>query len=86
AIEGLLISQTNNKLYVAPVQVTLDKSGHSDSEGKFFSSIWPNLKSNLSGFEDGLEIIFIWITSESDTDVTVEKMSAEISIDIYLSL
>ncbi|CAG8484660.1 7266_t:CDS:2, partial [Acaulospora colombiana] len=78
AIDGLLISQTNNKLYVAPIEVTLDKSGHSDSEVKFFSSIWPNLKSNLPGFEDGLEIIFIWITSESDTDVTVEIKSRKI--------
>ncbi|CAG8722695.1 11336_t:CDS:2, partial [Acaulospora morrowiae] len=75
AIDGLLISQTNNKLYVAPVQITLDKSSHSDSEGKFFSSVWPNLKSNLSCFEDRLEIIFIWITNESDTDVTVESKS-----------
>ncbi|CAG8643231.1 4952_t:CDS:2 [Ambispora gerdemannii] len=75
AIDVLLISQTNNKLYVAPVQVTLDKSSHSDSEGKFFSSIWPNLKSNLSGFEDRLKIIFIWITSKSDTDLTVESKS-----------
>ncbi|CAG8559834.1 42296_t:CDS:2 [Gigaspora margarita] len=72
AIDGLLISKTNNKLYVAPIQITLDKSGHSDSEGIFFSNIWPNLKSTLSGLEDGLEIIFIWITSESDTDVAVE--------------
>ncbi|CAG8556996.1 5414_t:CDS:2 [Paraglomus brasilianum] len=72
AIDGLLISQTNNKLYVAPVQITLDKSSHSDFEGKFFSSIWPNLNPNLSG---ELEIIFIWITSESNTDVPVESKS-----------
>ncbi|CAG8624233.1 4022_t:CDS:2, partial [Scutellospora calospora] len=72
AIDGLLISKTNNKLYIAPIQITLDKSSHSDSEGIFFSNIWPNLKSTLSDFEDGLEIIFIWITSESDTDVEVE--------------
>ncbi|CAG8606212.1 6144_t:CDS:2, partial [Diversispora eburnea] len=77
AIDGLLISKTNNKLYVAPIQITFDKSSHSDSEGIFFSSIWPNLKSNISGFEDGLEIIFIWITSESDTDVKVDIKSKE---------
>jgi len=50
AIDGLLISKTNNELYVAPIQIAFDKSSHSDSEGIFFSSIWPNLKSNLSGF------------------------------------
>ncbi|RHZ86647.1 hypothetical protein Glove_48g39 [Diversispora epigaea] len=33
AIDGLLISKTNNKLYVAPIQITLDKSSHSNSEG-----------------------------------------------------
>ncbi|RHZ84084.1 hypothetical protein Glove_85g77 [Diversispora epigaea] len=71
AIDGLLISKTNNKLYVAPIQITFDISSHSDSEDIFFSSIWPNLKSNLSVFENRLEIIFIWITSESDTDVKV---------------
>ncbi|CAG8672831.1 5088_t:CDS:2, partial [Acaulospora colombiana] len=75
AIDGLLISQTNNKLYIAPIQITLDKSSHSDSEGNFFSSIWPNLKSNLSGFEDRLEIIFIWITSKSNTDMKMERKS-----------
>ncbi|CAG8699468.1 3244_t:CDS:2, partial [Acaulospora morrowiae] len=62
-------------LYVAPIRITLDKSGHSDSEGKIFSSIWSNLKSNLSGFEDGLEIIFIWITSKSGTDTKMERKS-----------
>ncbi|CAG8834424.1 11663_t:CDS:2, partial [Gigaspora margarita] len=72
AIDGLLISEMNNKLYVAAIQITLDKSSHSDSEGIFFSNIWPNLKSTLSGLEGGLEIIFIWITSKSDTDVIVE--------------
>ncbi|CAG8593909.1 20149_t:CDS:2, partial [Racocetra fulgida] len=72
AIDGLIISKTNNKLYVAPIQITLDKGSHSDSEGIFFSNIWPNLKSTLLGLEDGLEIIFIWITSKSDTDVIVE--------------
>ncbi|RHZ66308.1 hypothetical protein Glove_308g2 [Diversispora epigaea] len=71
-IDGLLISNSKDKLYVAPIQITFDKSIHSDSESKFFSSIWPNLKSNLSGFEDRLEIMFIWITSESDTDVKVD--------------
>ncbi|RIB06860.1 hypothetical protein C2G38_2046468 [Gigaspora rosea] len=72
AIDGLLILKTNNKLYVAPIQITLDKRNHSNSEEIFFSSIWPNLKSTLSGFEDGLEIIFIWITSKSDADEIVE--------------
>ncbi|RHZ59536.1 hypothetical protein Glove_363g49 [Diversispora epigaea] len=72
AIDGLLISKIKNKLYVAPIQITFDKNSHSDSESKFFSSIWPNLKSNLSGFEGELKIIFIWITSKSDTDVKVD--------------
>ncbi|CAB5179533.1 unnamed protein product [Rhizophagus irregularis] len=72
AIDGLLISQTKDKLYVAPVQITLNKDNHSDSERKFFSSIWPNIKPTLSSFEDKLEIMFIWITHRSETDESVE--------------
>uniref|UniRef100_U9UR05 Crinkler effector protein N-terminal domain-containing protein n=1 Tax=Rhizophagus irregularis (strain DAOM 181602 / DAOM 197198 / MUCL 43194) TaxID=747089 RepID=U9UR05_RHIID len=77
AIDGLLISQTKDKLYVAPVQITLNKDNHSDSERKFFSSIWPNLKPNLSSFEDKLEIMFIWITHRSGTDESVECITKE---------
>ncbi|RIB24120.1 hypothetical protein C2G38_2032125 [Gigaspora rosea] len=60
------------------ITITLDKSSHSNSEEIFFSSIWPNLKSTLSGYEDGLEIIFIWITSKSDADEIVEINSRKI--------
>ncbi|EXX67380.1 uncharacterized protein OCT59_004648 [Rhizophagus irregularis] len=77
AIDGLLILQTKDKLYVAPVQITLNKDNHSDSERKFFSSIWPNLKPNLSNFEDKLEIMFIWITHRSETDESVECITKE---------
>ncbi|KAF0541712.1 hypothetical protein F8M41_005199 [Gigaspora margarita] len=72
AIDGLLFLKTNNKLYIAPIQITLDKNRHSNSEEIFFSNIWPNLKSTLSGFEDELEILFIWITNKSDADEIVE--------------
>ncbi|RGB23542.1 hypothetical protein C1646_748171 [Rhizophagus diaphanus] len=77
AIDGLLILQTKDKLYIAPVQITLNKDNHSDSERKFFSSIWPNLKPNLSSFEDKLEIMFIWITHRSETDELVECITKE---------
>jgi hypothetical protein len=71
SIDGLLAHYTTDTLYVAPIQVTLDKEGHSDSEGAFFSSIWPELKSKIP---DGLntEVIFIWITCKNEVDEEVE--------------
>ncbi|PKC66608.1 hypothetical protein RhiirA1_511744 [Rhizophagus irregularis] len=60
-----------NTLYIAPIQITLDKETHSDSEASFFSGIWPELESKILG---GLkvEVIFIWITRENDVDYFVE--------------
>jgi hypothetical protein len=59
-------------LYIAPIQITLDKEGHSDSEGAFFSGIWPELKSNIPN-NLNVEIIFIWITQKNEADVEVAR-------------
>jgi len=71
AIDGLIVSQTKDMLYVAPIQITINKESHSDSEGEFFSSIWPKLKPNLSRY-DKLKIMFIWITHRGDTNILVD--------------
>ncbi|CAB5198875.1 unnamed protein product [Rhizophagus irregularis] len=38
-----------NTLYIAPIQITLNKETHSDSEASFFSGIWPELESKILG-------------------------------------
>ena len=58
-------------LYIALIQITLDKETHSDFETFFFSRIWPELKSKISG-DLKVEVIFIWITRENDVDSIVE--------------
>jgi hypothetical protein len=58
-------------LYIAPIQITLDKETHSDSEASFFSGIWPELSSKISG-DLKVEVIFIWITRENDVDYFIE--------------
>lgn len=58
-------------LYIAPIQITLDKENHSDSEASFFSGIWPELESKISG-DLKVEVKFIWITRENDVDSIVE--------------
>ncbi|CAG8510377.1 4399_t:CDS:10 [Funneliformis caledonium] len=58
-------------LYIALIQITLDKETHSDSEASFFSGIWPELKSKISG-DLKVEVMFIWITRENDVDDLVE--------------
>jgi hypothetical protein len=80
SIDGLItLHKLQNKkekvdkdtLYIAPIQITLDKETHSDSEASFFSGIWPELKSKISG-DLRVEVIFIWITRENDVDYFVE--------------
>lgn len=83
AIDGLIISQTKDKLYVAPIQITINKDSHSDSEGEFFSSIWPKLKPKLSRYEDKLEIMFIWITYRGDTNILVEHLNKKMRNENY---
>ena len=83
AIDGLIISQTKDILYVAPIQITLNKDGHSDSEGEFFSSIWPKLKPGLLRYTDKLAIIFIWITHRGDTNVLVDRLAKETRNENY---
>ncbi|CAB5378578.1 unnamed protein product [Rhizophagus irregularis] len=51
--------------------ITFDKEGHSDSEGAFFSGIWPELKSNIPN-NLNVVIIFIWITCKNGADEEVE--------------
>ncbi|UZO21852.1 uncharacterized protein OCT59_014236 [Rhizophagus irregularis] len=69
SIDGLLALYKTGMLYIAPIQITLDKEGHSDSEGAFFSGIWPELKSNIP---KDVVIIFIWITCKNGADEEVE--------------
>ncbi|PKK55930.1 hypothetical protein RhiirC2_764532, partial [Rhizophagus irregularis] len=59
-------------LYIAPIQITFDKEGHSDSEASFFSGIWPELKPNIPN-NLNIEVIFIWITRKNGIDEEVEK-------------
>jgi hypothetical protein len=72
SIDGLLALYKTSTLYIAPIQITLDKEGHSDSEGAFFSGIWPELKSNIPN-NLNVEIIFIWITQKNEADVEVAR-------------
>ncbi|RGB41573.1 hypothetical protein C1646_739046 [Rhizophagus diaphanus] len=61
-----------SKLYIAPIQITLDRDSHSNSEASFFSDIWPVLKLKVPSTLE-MEIIFIWITHENDVDYFVEE-------------
>ncbi|GES90603.1 hypothetical protein GLOIN_2v1786107 [Rhizophagus clarus] len=93
SIDGLLtLYKKKNKkekvdedtLYIAPIQITLDKEKHSDSEASFFSGIWPELESKISG-DLKVEVMFIWITRENDVDYFVEankKILKERTIEI----
>jgi hypothetical protein len=80
SIDGLItLHKLKNKkekvyqdtLYIVPIQITLDKETHSDSEASFFSGIWRELKSKISGDLEA-EVIFIWITRENGEDHVVE--------------
>ncbi|CAI2197808.1 826_t:CDS:2, partial [Funneliformis geosporum] len=71
SIDGLLVLYRTGTLYIAPVQITFDKKNHSDSEGAFFSEIWPELKSGINNLN--VEIIFIWITQKNEADVEVAR-------------
>ncbi|EXX59067.1 hypothetical protein GLOIN_2v1736611 [Rhizophagus irregularis DAOM 181602=DAOM 197198] len=71
SIDGLLALYKTGMLYIAPIQITFDKEGHSDSEGAFFSGIWPELKSNIPN-NLNVVIIFIWITCKNGADEEVE--------------
>lgn len=68
AIDALLIKvEKNDKfsgLYIVPIQITINKDTHPDSERSFFDSIWSLLESNLKDFEH--RIIFVWITPKSE--------------------
>ncbi|PKK59642.1 hypothetical protein RhiirC2_820485 [Rhizophagus irregularis] len=72
SIDGLLALYETNTLYIAPIQITFDKEGHSDSEASFFSGIWPELKPNIPN-NLNIEVIFIWITRKNGIDEEVEK-------------
>jgi len=77
SIDGLLALHNKSTLYIVPIQITLDKEGHSDSEEAFFSGIWPKLKSGLPN-NLNIEIIFIWITSKNGVDKEVKELVKQI--------
>jgi hypothetical protein len=58
-------------LYIVPIQITVDKETHSNSEESFFSEIWRDLKPKLPGNLEA-EVIFTWITRESSEDYIVK--------------
>jgi hypothetical protein len=71
-IDALLISyqtvQGRVKLCVAPIQVTLNKANHKNSEESFFNNIWSKIK--LPEYDD-IEIMFVWITCKNDANTAV---------------
>jgi hypothetical protein len=74
----------HDTLFIVPIQITLDKETHSDSEASFFAGIWPELKSKISG-DLRVEVIFIWITREKDVKYFVkanEKILRGRSVEI----
>ncbi|POG61805.1 hypothetical protein GLOIN_2v1786107 [Rhizophagus irregularis DAOM 181602=DAOM 197198] len=77
SIDGLLALYKTDTLYIAPIQITLDKEGHSDSEGAFFSCIWPELKSKIPD-DLNTEVIFIWITRKNGVDEEVEMKGRQL--------
>jgi hypothetical protein len=71
SIDGLLALYETNKLYIAPIQITINKEGHSSSEADFFTGIWPELKPNIPK-NLNVEVIFVWITRKNGIDEEVE--------------
>ncbi|CAG8649298.1 13216_t:CDS:2, partial [Funneliformis caledonium] len=61
----------DSTLYIAPIQIALNKKMHSDSEATFFSGIWPELKIKVQSSLD-VKVIFIWITCKNDANNFVE--------------
>ncbi|SRR6266542_399870 len=88
SIDGLLALYKADTLYIAPIQITFDKERHSDSEGAFFSGIWPKLKSRIPD-NLNVNIIFIWITRKNGVDEEVERKvrrTTRVSVNINVEI